>query len=223
MSILSKMYNYFSNKRKIKSIGKIASSAIINGTSIFGKVNIGENAIINDAHLVGEISIGDYTSIFGPNTQIYSKLNPIIIGKFCSIARSVTLQNYNHNVNTLSTSMINSKLFDFEMLVDINSESIIVENDVWIGSHVVVLSGVTIGNGAIIGANSTVTKDIPAYSIAVGSPAKVVKYRFTENVIDMLLQLKWWDKPIEWIHKNKYAFSERPLTEATLSKLLDEC
>jgi virginiamycin A acetyltransferase len=66
-------------------------------------------------------------------------------------------------------------------------------NDVWIGENVLVKAGVSIGHGAIIGANSFVNKDIPPYAIAVGSPTKIIKYRFDEGIIKKLLELKWWD------------------------------
>ena len=70
---------------------------------------------------------------------------------------------------------------------------IIIENDVWIGAKATIMSGVTIHNGAVIGANSVITKDIPPYAIVVGNPGKIVKYRFTEEQIEKLLQIKWWD------------------------------
>ena len=72
-----------------------------------------------------------------------------------------------------------------------------VGNDVWIGQNVTVLPGVHIGDGAIIGANAVVSKDVPPYAVAVGNPAVVKKYRFDEETIELLLQLKWWDKPVE--------------------------
>lgn len=75
----------------------------------------------------------------------------------------------------------------------------VIDNDVWIGQHVTVMPGVHIGDGAIIGANSVVASDIPPYSIAVGNPCRVVKKRFDDELIDLLLQFKWWDKDIEEI------------------------
>ena len=75
----------------------------------------------------------------------------------------------------------------------------VVGNDVWIGQNVTVMPGVHIGDGAIIGANSVVAKDIPPYTIAVGNPCKVVKKRFDDELTDLLLKFKWWDKSIEEI------------------------
>ena len=68
-----------------------------------------------------------------------------------------------------------------------------VENDVWIGAKSTIMSGVKIHNGSVIGANSTVTKDVPPFAIVVGNPAKIVKYRFSEKQIDSLLKIAWWD------------------------------
>ena len=75
----------------------------------------------------------------------------------------------------------------------------IVGNDVWIGQNVTIMPGVHIGDGAIIGTNSVVARDIPPYAIAVGNPCKVVRMRFDDELIDLLLQFKWWDKDIEEI------------------------
>jgi carbonic anhydrase/acetyltransferase-like protein (isoleucine patch superfamily) len=70
---------------------------------------------------------------------------------------------------------------------------ITIENDVWIGAKSTIMSGVKIGNGAVIGATTTVTKDVPPYAIVVGNPGKIVKYRFTEKQIELLLKISWWN------------------------------
>ena len=93
-------------------------------------------------------------------------------------------------------------------------------NDVWIGAHSVILSGVKIGNGAIIGANSVVSKDIPDYAIAVGSPAKVVGLRFQQSTIDLLLSTKWWDWPLEKIIINKELFNSE--SEEEIIRILEK-
>lgn len=79
---------------------------------------------------------------------------------------------------------------------------VIVGNDVWIGANVTVMSGIKIGNGAVIATNSTVTKDVPDYAIVGGNPAKIIKYRFTELQINQLLQIKWWDWSFEKLKEN---------------------
>ncbi len=79
-------------------------------------------------------------------------------------------------------------------------------NDVWIGNNVTVRSGVKIGDGAIIGSGAVVTKDVEPYSIVGGVPAKIIKYRFSQDEIEYQLQFKWWDKDLEWLKKNKHNF-----------------
>jgi virginiamycin A acetyltransferase len=78
----------------------------------------------------------------------------------------------------------------------------VVENDVWIGHNVTIMPGVRIGNGAIISTNSTVTKDVPAYTIVGGNPAKIIRKRFTDEKIEELLELKWWDWDLKKITEN---------------------
>lgn len=79
---------------------------------------------------------------------------------------------------------------------------IVIGNDVWIGYEAVVMAGVTIGNGAIIGARAVVTKDVPPYTIVGGVPAREIRRRFSDDVIARLLELKWWDWPAERIQRN---------------------
>ena len=80
-------------------------------------------------------------------------------------------------------------------------------NAVWIGDSVIVLPGVNIGDGAVIGAGSVVTKDIPPFSIAVGNPCKVIKYRFSKGKIDVLMRIKWWDWDVKKMKRNSSFFS----------------
>ena len=129
----------------------------------------------------------------------------LIIGKFCSIARGVefVMNGANHMLDCLTA-------YPFEVIDEFkglsrpfgqrgNRGDTVIGNDVWIGQNAVIMPGVHIGDGAIIGANAVVAKDIPPYSIAVGNPAEVKKYRFDKETIDLLLKLKWWDKDIEVI------------------------
>lgn len=91
-------------------------------------------------------------------------------------------------------------------------------NDVWIASHVVIGSGANIGDGAVIGANSVVVGNVPPYAVAVGSPARVVKYRFDERLITQLLEIRWWEWEDERIKQNRELFLN-PLTSDSFDRI----
>ncbi|MBR1892541.1 MAG: CatB-related O-acetyltransferase [Lachnospiraceae bacterium] len=102
-----------------------------------------------------------------------------------------------------------------EHIFDEKKGEIRIGNDVWIGNHVRIMDGVTIGNGAVVGTGAVVTKDLPPYSISVGVPAKVIKYRFDENTIEQLEKTKWWDKGEDWIKSHGADFADvKDLLEA---------
>ena len=125
----------------------------------------------------------------------------IDLGKYNSIGRDCSFfLHANHRVDWLTTSsqLLGPVNKDIEnMMFDMGHPSckgnIIIENDVWIGAKSTIMSGVKIGNGAVIGATATVTKDVPPYAIVVGNPGKIVKYRFTEKQIELLLKISWWN------------------------------
>ncbi|MDT2661182.1 CatB-related O-acetyltransferase [Enterococcus hulanensis] len=133
----------------------------------------------------------------------------LIIGKFCSIACGATFifNSANHRQSALSTYTF--PLFYEEWQLDKehvtsawdNKGDIVIGNDVWIGYEATILSGVTIGDGAIIGAKAVVTKDVPAYSVVGGVPAKEIKRRFDADTIQKLQQIKWWDWSYEKIQR----------------------
>ena len=128
----------------------------------------------------------------------------VLIGKYSSLASDIKFYiGLNHNYRNVSTypfDNIDGWLpYCVPDVADFNNSQIIVGNDVWVGNGVTFLSGVHIGNGAVIGANSTVAKDIPPYAVAVGNPARVIKYRFSEEVISKLQAIKWWNWSVEQI------------------------
>lgn len=136
------------------------------------------------------------------------------IGKYCSIASNVrTILGHHPTECFVSThpsffSMINQSDYrytdkqKYEEVKYIDKEdeiAVCIGNDVWIGQGVSILEGVTIGDGAIIGTGAVVLKDVPPYAIVGGVPAKLIRYRFSEEDIHFLLEIKWWDKSEEWI------------------------
>lgn len=184
-------------------------TAKVTSSLLHGNVTIDEGVCINNCTIAGNnISIGRFSSVNGPNTTIYSEVHSIKIGNFCSIARNVDIQEWNHPVKKLSTSMIETNFFGGDIRKEMESKGeITIGHDVWIGTQTVILSGVTIGNGAIIGANSLVSNNIPPFAIAVGNPAKVIKYRFTNEIISKINELEWWYWDFEKIKLNKELFT----------------
>lgn len=134
----------------------------------------------------------------------------LVIGKFCSIAcgAKFLFNSANHTLDSLSTYTFPIFFEEWGLPVeDIprawdNKGDIVIGNDVWIGYEAVVMAGVTIGDGAIIGTRAVVTKDVPPYTIVGGVPAKPIRKRFDDETIERLLDLKWWDWPIEKIRRH---------------------
>jgi len=133
----------------------------------------------------------------------------LIIGKFCSIAcgAKFLFNSSNHTLSSLSTYPfpIFAAEWDENMRVTEawdNKGDIVIGNDVWIGYEAVIMAGVHIGNGAIIGTRAVVTKDVPPYTIVGGVPARKIRNRFDDSIIEVLQKVKWWDWDIEKISKN---------------------
>lgn len=158
------------------------------------------------------IIVGDFTYISDSDfenhvTHLYDfNGDKLIIGKFCQIAAGVEfiMNGANHQMNAVSTfPFYIFEGWDMELpsLRDLPIKGdTIIGNDVWIGQNATILPGVQIGDGAIIGANSVVGSNVAPYTIVVGNPARMVKKRFDEELIALLLRLKWWDKSIDTIN-----------------------
>ena len=143
-------------------------------------------------------SIGKF-SFVGKNCN----LNNTSIGSFCSIGMNVKSGLGFHPVRFISTSPVFykkknvlGKTYVSEDKFD-DYKNIIIGNDVWIGADALIIDGISIGHGAIVGAKTIVTKDVPPYAIVAGVPGKVIKFRFPEEIIEKLLKLKWWELDID--------------------------
>lgn len=184
-----------------------------------------KNVVKNPNIIVGEYTY--YDDINGAEnfeshvTHHYDFIgDKLIIGKFCAIAKGIEfiMNGANHRINSITTYPFNIMGNGWEKSAPSLSElklkgDTIVGNDVWIGQNVTVLPAVHIGDGAIIGANSVVAKDIPPYSVAVGNPCEVKRKRFDEDLIEYLLQIKWWDWDAEKIFKNMDALCSGDLSK----------
>lgn len=211
--VRKKLHNLISHYNSISRNTIIGESVKIIGSEISGNVEIGDNCKIRYAKLRGDIKIGRYTALSGRNIEIVSQINKIEIGSFCSIASNVSIQEFNHSIEKISTFYIQKHIFGNLVSADRNSKgNVIIGNDVWIGKNAMILSGVKIGNGAIIGANAVVSKDIPAYSIVGGVPSKIIKYRFSSEVISELERLAWWTWPVTKIKDNIELFEKENLS-----------
>ena len=158
------------------------------------------------------IIVGDFTYIadsqFESHVSHHYNWNDdkLIIGKFCQIGSGVEfiMNGANHQMNAVSTFPFYT-LEGWKMKPPSQSDlpikgDTIIGNDVWIGQNAVILPGVHIRDGAIIGANSVVGSDVDPYTIVIGNPARFLRKRFDDDMIDLLLKFKWWDKSIDEIN-----------------------
>lgn len=176
------------------------------------------------------IIVGDYSYYYDDNgaenfeehvTHHYEFIgDKLIIGKFCSIGKGVEfiMNGANHRMGSITTYPFNIMGEGWEKCTPKPSDlplkgDTVVGNDVWIGQNVTVLPGVHIGDGAIIGANSVVSKDVSPYHIVGGNPIKIIRKRFDEDTIAYLLKLKWWDWSVEKITENLEILCSGDLSE----------
>ena len=145
------------------------------GTRIESTSKIGNHNYFSFRVMVGNAEIGNYCS-FGPDVKIGQSVHSIDFYTTCQ--------------------KISAKCIDYKLV----KEPAIIGNDVWIGANAVVMQGVRIGNGVVIGANAVVTKDIPDYGIAVGAPAKVIKFRLDEKTRELLQRSNWWNLDIDEVY-----------------------
>ena len=171
------------------------------------KYGFGNNLWRYYCHRYFHFTVGKYTYRY--QQFCYKGVNIGSIGSFTSIAKNVTVTDMNHPISLVSTNPFlyfqNRGFIDKDKkdLIDQKkNEKVYIGNDVWIGQNVTLLPSVKIGNGAVIGAGSVVTKDVPSYAIVAGVPAKVIKYRFDNSIIQKLEQSKWWEWTDERISKN---------------------
>ena len=198
--LLSRIRNLINSYRILK--------CKLRGASFEGDNLIGKNVSLTKCKL-------GYGSYVGNSVS----MSYVKIGRFCSLGSIISNSNGDHPtsvfVSTHPAFFLPGYKFSFckkEKFKALNflPSGYLVEigNDVWIGNNVSILDGLIIGDGAIIGTGAVVTKDVPPYSINVGVPAKPISYRFSKNQIIQLLNLKWWNKDLNWIKKNCESFDD---------------
>lgn len=174
--------------------GRIAKTAYLHpSVRLDLPVDISDNVTVYENSGIGRFTYINVGCVLYANSHI---------GRFCSVGRSVEIGLARHPIDYLSTHPFqcrNSLFNRYPGYAEIKRKSwqfhppTHIGNDVWIGAKAGILSGVTVGDGAIIAAGTIVTKDVPPYAIVGGIPAKIIRYRFSESVIEDLLALKWWD------------------------------
>lgn len=193
---------------------KIDPSAWVHkNANINGPVVLSANVSVYGNTLLDSYSFYNVGSVIYSNTEI---------GKFCSTGRFVEIGVGKHPTDCLSTHLfqLDNKVFkELNVSKPLGNEysvhiCTVIGNDVWIGAKATILTGITIGNGAIIAAGSVVTKDVPSYSIVGGVPAKTIKMRFSDSIIQKLEELKWWDLPISSIADLDFC----PIDQAVVSR-----
>ena len=155
-----------------------------------------------------EIGIGTYGPCFN-SEQTWTGFGNLTVGKYCSLSRGVCIYSRNHPYWNPSVSPLfyNSNFAKGVKEDTVPYGKLSIGNDVWIGQYAVILpSCKNIGDGAVIGAGAVVTKDIPPYAVAAGNPARVIKYRFDQDTIDKLEEIKWWDWDLQELKEHAAEF-----------------
>ena len=198
-------------QRKLRKKVRFGTRVYIGGKTCFE----GRNSIANSTKII-DSQIGAYSycasNSFIRNTKI---------GRFCSIGKNVRIIDVTHPVGFVSTSpvfynphnvvgqaFVDSIGFDEHLHCDKDPNySVVIGNDVWICDGAQIIGGHSIGDGAVIAAGAVVTKDIPPFAVAAGVPAKVIRYRFSDEDIQYLMKLQWWNKDEQWLGKNAMHFN----------------
>lgn len=182
---------------------------------------IGNHVAINRRSYINNSIIGDYSY-----TGINSTINFARIGKFCSFARNVDIGGFDHDYKKITTM----PEFRFNQMMNLSAGKAVpqeteelcnIGNDVWIAAGAIVLHKVKIGDGAVIGAGSVVTKDALPYGIYAGVPAKLIKFRFPQSLIDRLLRIAWWNLPESTLKAIAPFLMKNDVNEDNLSLLED--
>lgn len=204
-------------------------NAIIRGSELCDNVLVADDSFISGCLIEENVVVERRSMLFNSRIGAYSTLgwNDVVrnaeVGKYCSIAWNCTIGGAEHFLHRLSSSF-----FPFEKRYGIIDEDVEgveepyakpveVGNDVWIAAGVQVLRGVKVGDGAVLGGGTIVTKDVPPYEIWAGVPGKKIGQRFSDEIISDLMEIKWWDLPVDVIKENINLF-RRDIDKNTIAQ-----
>lgn len=198
----------FIHRKKIGSVCRLGTHTTIDSKAVFEGANrLGSDSVFLNSSMGYASYVSDHSFI--KNTRI---------GRYTCIADNVLTVAGNHPLTFVSIhpafystvqkpSYVDKQKFEEFKYIDSERKiSIEIGNDVWIGTRATILEGVTIGDGAVVAAGAVVTKDVPPYAIVGGVPAKIIRYRFSDEEIEKLQELRWWEKGESWIkeHVNEF-------------------
>lgn len=221
--------NVIVRNSQIDAKAKIWKNSRVEDSTVLALSSIGDDCIIVNCHIgkrceigrrniISNSKLGKGTSTQGNTTIRYSE-----VGKYCAIAWNVTIGAPNHEIHCLALAE-NDYIFNAEKkksLPSFHDKNCIIGNDVWIAAGAHVTRGVTIADGVVVAANAVVTKDVPAYAIVAGVPAKIIGYRFSEEMIRRLLAIRWWDAEQDVLDKCRHCF-DGDLTEEKMCALEEQ-
>lgn len=176
----------------------------IHPTAELKACKLGRYASIGERVVLREVNVGDFSYFERHAEAIYTT-----IGKFCSIAANSRINALEHPIERVTQHKLSYRPNEYFRWLGVDAafrerrqaKAVSIGNDVWIGHGAVIMPGISIGNGAIVGANAVVTKDVPAYTIVAGVPAKPLRRRFPAEIAARIESLAWWDWPPEKLAK----------------------
>lgn len=178
---------------------------------------VGRHAKVLESNVEGNSDLGDFSCLnrstlgLGAGVGVSTYISDAIIGRYSMIGSRVSIGGFEHPTNWLSAAAFQWGQSIENWDIDEESRNLLglnikpkpiptkIEADVWIGNNVVVLAGVNVGVGSVVGAGSVVTKDVGEYEVVVGNPARVIRKRFSPDIVEALLETKWWELPMAYL------------------------